>query len=131
MRALNLMYDALIGAKVPPDKALAVVQAFEADLLETLVAKGELSHLEKLTQSRFEILETKLEAFASGVKSHVELQSSGLKNELTALDSRLQNAVTALMTRDESFSDRSIIKVGGMLAGVVALALGIAKFLFA
>jgi hypothetical protein len=40
MRSLNLMYDALLGAKVPPEKALSVVQAFEADLMEKLVTKG-------------------------------------------------------------------------------------------
>jgi hypothetical protein len=130
MRSLNLMYDALLGAKVPPEKALAVVQAFEADLMEKLVTKGELAQLEKLTHARFEHFETKLDAFSAGIKSHVELQAAGVKSELNSLDTRLQNAVTALMSRDESFSDKSLIKIAGGAATLLALALGFAKILF-
>jgi hypothetical protein len=123
MRSLNLMYDAMIAARVPPEKALAVVQAFETELLDRLATKESLAQSEKQITLRVENAETKL-------GGQIELLGSSLKAEIGAVNTALQNAVTALMTRDENFSLRATIKLGAMLATVTALALGLAKILF-
>jgi hypothetical protein len=123
MRSLNLMYDAMIAARVPPEKALAVVQAFETELLDRLATKESLTQSEKQITLRLENVETKL-------GGQIELLGTSLKAEIGAVNTALQNAVTALMSRDESFSLRATIKLGAMLATVAALALGLAKFLF-
>jgi hypothetical protein len=123
MRSLHLMYDALIGARVPPEKALAVVQAFEAELPDRLATKDALAQSEKLLASRLDAAEAKL-------GGQIELLGTSLKAEIGAVNTALQNAVTALMARDDSYSLRATIKLGAMLTTVAALALAIAKILF-
>lgn len=39
------LYDALVGANVPPDKAKAVVQALEKEMLSQLATKQDLQQL--------------------------------------------------------------------------------------
>lgn len=52
------LYDALIGVNVTPDKAKAVVEAFEkerSDMISTLVTKEDLRLQLALTESRMTV----------------------------------------------------------------------------
>jgi phosphopantothenoylcysteine synthetase/decarboxylase len=54
------LYDALVGANVPPDKAKAVVQAMEREMFERLATKQDLQALQSTIAQQLLALESQL-----------------------------------------------------------------------
>jgi hypothetical protein len=116
MKSSSMLYSALLDLKVPAERALAVVQAFESDLFEKLVTKE--SH------------ELSVQLLLERIDARMKTLETSIKTSSDSLNASLQNSVTALMTRDENLNLRSTVKLGAMLATVAAISLTIAKFLF-
>ena len=54
------LYDALVGANVPPDKAKAVVHAMEREMYERLATKQDLQALQSTIAQQLLALESRL-----------------------------------------------------------------------
>ncbi len=61
MRAFGItLYDARVGANVPPDKAKAVVQAMEREMFERLATRQDLQALQSTIAQQLLALESRL-----------------------------------------------------------------------
>ncbi len=61
MRAFGItLYDALIGANFPPDKAKPVVQAMEREMFERLATRQDLQALQSTIAQQLLALESRL-----------------------------------------------------------------------
>ena len=61
MRAFGItLYDALVGANVPPDKASALVPAMEREMFERLATKQDLQALQSTIAQQLLALESRL-----------------------------------------------------------------------
>ena len=61
MRAFGItLYDARVGANVPPDKAKAVVQAMEREMFERLATQQDLQALQSTIAQQLLALESRL-----------------------------------------------------------------------
>ncbi len=54
------LYDALVGANVPPDKAKAVVQAMEREMFERLATQQDLQALQSTIAQQLLAIESRL-----------------------------------------------------------------------
>jgi hypothetical protein len=61
LRAFGItLYDARVGANVPPDKAKAVVQAMEREMFERLATRQDLQALQSTIAQQLLALESRL-----------------------------------------------------------------------
>lgn len=56
MSYLYSLYDALVSINVPSDKARAVVDAMERDMLTQLATKSDIENLRVVTEAKLELL---------------------------------------------------------------------------
>jgi hypothetical protein len=60
MSYLYSLYDALVSINVPSDKARAVVDAMERDMLTQLATKSDIENLRVLMEAKLELLRSSM-----------------------------------------------------------------------
>ncbi len=60
MSYLYSLYDALVSINVPSDKARAVVDAMERDMLTQLASKSDIENLRIVTEAKLELLRSSM-----------------------------------------------------------------------
>ena len=60
MSYLYSLYDALVSINVPSDKARAVVDAMERDMLTQLATKSDIENLRVVTKAEMELLRSSM-----------------------------------------------------------------------
>jgi len=60
MSSLCALYDALVSINVPSDKARAVVDAMERDMLTQLATKSDIENLRVVTEAKLELLRSSM-----------------------------------------------------------------------
>ena len=85
MSVLYSIYDALVSINVPNDKARAVVDAMEMDMLAKLATKSDLAHVQELLSKDIQSLTRKAD------------ESLASKAEVAALGSKLTATIYGAM----------------------------------
>jgi hypothetical protein len=62
MGVVYSMYDALVSINVPDEKAKAVIDALEREMMDKLATKADLAHVKELLSSDIRALETSTRA---------------------------------------------------------------------
>jgi hypothetical protein len=68
------LYDALVSINVPNDRARAVVDAMERDLMDSLATKNDLRHLRELLAKDMGAMEARLDHRMEMLGSKLALQ---------------------------------------------------------
>jgi hypothetical protein len=92
MSYLYSLYDALVSINVPSDKARAVVDAMERDMLTQLAGKSDLENLRSASKADFENLRSATKADVENLRSATE---AGLENLRSATEAALENLRSA------------------------------------
>jgi len=136
MSYLYSLYDALVSINVPSDKARAVVDAMERDMLTQLAGKSDLENLRSASKADFENLRSAskadLENLRSASKADLEnLRSAGkadlenlrlaVKGDIDAMGSRLDALRQEVRMQQELLRSSMTIRLGSMF--VVGLSL--------
>ena len=108
MNYLYSLYDALVSISVPADKARAVVDAMERDMVTALATKQDLEILRRDTENRFAMVHQRFDSL-----------ESQMDQKFGSLESRMDQKFDSLRsdyTRDIAALDlRMTIKLGSML----------------
>jgi hypothetical protein len=87
MGVLYSIYDALVSINVPNDKARAVADAMEMDMLEKLATRSDLGHVQDLLSRDIKAVELGLAHTRETLEK--DIQSLATKTELSELGQTL------------------------------------------
>jgi len=101
MSVVYSLYDALVSINVPDEKAKAVIDAMEREMMDKLATKGDVENLRLASKSDFIHLQEVLSKDIQAAELRMELRISDLKQDLTVrlgvLMAALIGAATALI----------------------------------
>lgn len=89
MSVVYSMYDALVSINVPDEKARAVIDAMEHEMMEKLATRADLRHARELTARD-------LQAFRTEVSRDLEALRTEMHYSLDKLQSRLTSRLGTL-----------------------------------
>ena len=119
MSYLYSLYDALVSINVPSDKAQAVVDAMERDMLTQLASKSDLENLRLAAKTDVENLRLAVKAdfenLRLAVKSDVENQRLAVKSDIDAMCVRVDALRRELRLEQEVLRSSMTIRLGSML----------------
>jgi len=125
MSYLYSLYDALVSINVPSDKARAVVDAMERDMLTQLASKSDLENLRLAVKADMEHLQLAVKAdvvhLQLAVKADVDHLRLSVKSDIDAVGSRVDALTREFRLERELLRSSMTIRLGSML--VVALGL--------
>ena len=82
MPSLHALYDALVSINVPSQKALAVVESMERDMLSQLATKSDVEHAQLLMRADVEGLRNEVKASLDGFRAEVRVELDGFRKEI-------------------------------------------------
>jgi hypothetical protein len=71
MSVVYSLYDALVSIKVPDEKAKAVIDAMEREMMDKLATKADLASVRELVSKDMEIFTTKFERSLEQLESRL------------------------------------------------------------
>lgn len=94
MSVVYSLYDALVSINVPDDKARAVIDALEREMMDRLATKAELENLRtemkagfsasrNETGSEFKLVRQEISAMGTSLSKDLQIQMAALQNSLT------------------------------------------------
>lgn len=83
MTCLYSLYDALVSINVPGDRARAVVDAMEHDMISQLASKSDLDGLRRELHSEFALVRQESKADVALLRQEIESGLSSLRKDLT------------------------------------------------
>ena len=113
MSVVYSLHDALVSIKVPDDKAKAVIDALERELMDRVATKADLAHLR-------ETLSRDIASLARDV--------AGIKDTLSKdLENRIQMVRSEMDHRFERLESRLTLKLGTIAGAWSAILFGLLK----
>ena len=121
MSYLYSLYDALVSINVPSDKARAVVDAMERDMLTHLASKSDVESFRSATKSD-------LENLRAGNKSDLENVRLAVKADVDAMGARVDALRQEFRLEQEVLRSSMTIRLGSMLVVGLSLLFAALKF---
>lgn len=118
MSYLYSLYDALVSINVPADKARAVVDSMERDMLTQLASKSDLENLRLVGKADIENLRLAVKADVDNLRVAVK---GDMENLRVAVKADIENLRVVTKAEMELLRSWMTIRLGSML--VVALSL--------
>ena len=119
MSYLYSLYDALVSINVPADKARAVVDAMERDMLTQLASKSDLEILRVAGKSDVEnlrlVVKADIENLRLAVKADVENLRLAVKADIDAMGLRVDALGREFRLEQEVLRSSMTIRLGSML----------------
>lgn len=84
MSVVYSLYDALVSINVPDDKAKAVIDAMEREMMDKLATKADLIHVRELLSRDIQALSDRTEASIKGLAEKTEASIRGLAEKTGA-----------------------------------------------
>jgi hypothetical protein len=94
MPSLHALYDALVSINVPTQKALAVVESMERDMLAQLATRSDVEHAQLLMRADFDAFRKEIRGEMDGLRKEVKVEIDGLRKEFKADMALLQSTMT-------------------------------------
>lgn len=118
MSYLYSLYDALVSINVPSDKARAVVDAMEHDMLTQLASKSDLDSFRLATKSDFELLrqahKADVEAARLANKAEVESLRQAVRADIDAIGVRVDALRRELRLEQELLRSSMTLRLGSL-----------------
>ena len=119
------LYDALVSINVPSDKARAVVDAMERDMLTQLASKSDLETLRVAGKSDVENLwlavKADVENLRLAVKADIENLRLAVKADIDAMGLRVDALGREFRLEQEVLRSSMTIRLGSMLVVVLSV----------
>ena len=118
MGVVYSMYDALVSINVPDEKAKAVIDALEREMMDKLATKADVAHLQELLVRDLQMLRTDtergLEALRADMGHGLEAVRADMGHGVEALRADMGHSL-------EKLESRILFKVGTMMAASLVL----------
>lgn len=118
MSYLYSLYDALVSINVPSDKARAVVDAMEHDMLTQLASKSDLDSFRLATKSDFDLLrqahKADVEAARLANKAEVESLRQAVRADIDAIGVRVDALRRELRLEQELLRSSMTLRLGSL-----------------
>ena len=92
MSVVYSLYDALVSIKIPDEKAKAVIDAMEREMMDKLATKADLEHFRAATKADFEHLRIT-------TRGDIEHLRELLSRDIVAVNERIANQTHAITLR--------------------------------
>jgi hypothetical protein len=118
MSVVYSLYDALVSIKVPDEKAKAVIDAMEREMMNKLATKADLEHLQLTTKADLEHLQaaTRADLEHLQVATRADLEHLRLTTKADLAHTR------EILSKDiQNLSNALTLKFGAMTAGALIL----------
>ena len=112
MPSLHALYDALVSINVPSQKALAVVESMERDMLSQLATKSDVEHAQLLMRADVEGLRNEVKASLDGFRAEIRVELDGFLKEVRVEIDGLRKEFKADMALLQS---TMTVRLGSML----------------
>ena len=112
MPSLHALYDALVSINVPRQKALAVVESMERDMLSQLATKSDVEHAQLLMRADVEGLRNEVKASLDGFRAEVRVELDTFRKEVRVEIDGLRKEFKADMALLQS---TMTVRLGSML----------------
>jgi hypothetical protein len=83
MSVVYSLYDALVSIKVPDDKAKAVIDAMEREMMDKLATRADLAHVREVLSKDIRSLELATKADFTHMREMVSKDIQNLSNAMT------------------------------------------------
>ncbi len=121
MSYLYSLYDALVSINVPSDKARAVVDAMERDMLTQLASKSDLENLRVAVKADIENLRVAVKADIENLRVAVKAEIAAVNANIDAMGARIDALRQEFRLEQELLRSSMTIRLGSMF--VVGLGL--------
>jgi hypothetical protein len=85
MSVVYSLYDALVSIKVPDDKAKAVIDAMEREMMDKLATKSDLASVRELVSKDLQMLSSNIEHKFEQLESRLTIKLGAIYAVLTGL----------------------------------------------
>jgi hypothetical protein len=116
------LYDALLSIEVPADKAKAVIDALEHDMVSTLATKQDIGALASETRQEFVLVRQEIQALASEtrqefalVRQEIQALASETKQEFALVRQETQALRHELEHRIDLLQSTMTIRLGSIM----------------
>jgi hypothetical protein len=122
MSVVYSLYDALVSINVPDEKAKAVIDAMEREMMDKLATKADLSHSTELLSRDIRLVEERLSdrmiTLDERLSNRMDVLGKKVADDFQAFESRL-----AIHLKSElgELKHAMTLRLGGMIAGTVLL----------
>jgi hypothetical protein len=82
MPSLHALYDPLVSINVPTQKALAVVESMERDMLAQLATRSDVEHAQLLMRADFDAFRKEIRGEMDGLRKELKSEIDGLRKEV-------------------------------------------------
>ncbi|MGC4028697.1 MAG: hypothetical protein QM696_07495 [Steroidobacteraceae bacterium] len=83
MSVVYSLYDALVSINVPDDKARAVIDALEHEMMDKLATKAELDNLRTEMSADFKLVRQEISTMSTSLSKDLQIRMAELQNNLT------------------------------------------------
>jgi hypothetical protein len=101
MSVVYSLYDALVSINVPDDKAKAVIDALEREMMDKLATKSDIDHFQNATQSEFANLRELNSKELLSVRTELGKDMQLLRSEMGHFREMISADIKPLATRAE------------------------------
>ena len=115
------IYDALSAINVPPEKVRSVVQSLEHDMA-MFATRTQFDQLDRFSASRIDLLRAEFHTEIKGIRERLDQ----MDKRFDALEKQIETRFVAVQAHIEN---RLTSRMGAMLAGAVALLVGLMQVL--
>lgn len=125
MGVVYSLYDALVSINVPDEKAKAVIDALEREMMDKLATKADIAHLQAATKADIANLQAATKADIANLQTITKAEWTGLRElvskDLEMVRSDMKHLWSNLEGRLEKLESRLVILTGKMMATSVVL----------
>jgi hypothetical protein len=97
MSVVYSLYDALVSIKIPDDKAKAVIDAMEREMMDKVATKSDLSHVHELLSRDIQAVGKDIQAVSNNVQSVKESFRTQIKTELAVFENKMTARLAVIM----------------------------------
>ena len=97
MGVVYSLYDALVSINVPDEKAKAVIDALEREMMDKLATKADLAGFRELVSKDLQLSKSDLEHFKTDIKHQLETLQSRLTLKLGTIAGAWTGILFALL----------------------------------
>ena len=107
MSVVYSLYDALVSIHVPTEKARAVIDAMEREMMNKVATKSDLAHVQELLSRDIQAVGKDIQSVKEALGPQIKAAMAALENKMTArltvIMAGLIGAATALISAVEYF----------------------------
>ncbi len=122
MSVVYAMYDALVSINVPDEKARAVIDAMEREMMGKLATKVDMENLRAATKADIAAVRHEMSSEFAAVRQEMSAEFKLVRQEMAAMGASLSKDMQIQMG---ALQNTLTIRLGFMMAAMIAAATGL------